>query len=142
MKTEPFTIERTFNASVTRVWHAITDKVEMKQWYFDLPEFKTEIGCKFQFEGGPDDRKYVHLCRVTDVIPNKKLAYSWKYDGYSGESFVMFELFGEGDKTRVKLTHAGLETFPADNPDFDRKNFEAGWTEIIGTSLKNYLEKN
>lgn len=142
MKAQPFTIERTFNASVSKVWKAITDKDEMKNWYFDLPEFKPEIGCKFQFEGGPDDRKYVHLCRVTDVIPNKKLAYSWKYDGYSGESFVMFELFGEGDKTRVKLTHAGLETFPADNPDFDRKNFEAGWTKIIGTSLKNYLEKN
>ena len=27
------------------------------------------------------------------------------------------------------------------NKDFDRKNFEAGWNEIIGSSLKKYLEE-
>ncbi len=62
-------------------------------------------------------------------------------DLYTGESFVTFELFNEGDKTKLKITHAGLETFP-DNPDFAKHNFEAGWTHIIGTSLTEYLEKN
>jgi hypothetical protein len=27
------------------------------------------------------------------------------------------------------------------NPDFDKKNFMAGWTQIIGTSLKDFVEK-
>ena len=44
-------------------------------------------------------------------------------------------------KTRVKLTHAGLETFPANNPDFARGSFEMGWTDIIGRSLKGYLKR-
>jgi len=50
-------------------------------------------------------------------------------------------LFAEGNKTRVKLTHTGLETFPASNADFAKGNFVQGWTHIIGTSLKEYLEK-
>ncbi len=34
---EPFIIERTYNAPVSKVWSAITDKDQMKQWYFDIP---------------------------------------------------------------------------------------------------------
>ena len=43
MKDEPFIIERTFNASVEKVWEAITDKDEMKKWYFDLAELVFEF---------------------------------------------------------------------------------------------------
>ena len=141
MTQEPFVIERTFNAPAERVWKAITDKEEMKQWYFNLAEFKPEVGFEFQFEGGPDDRKYLHLCTVTEVIPGKKLTHSWRYDGYEGISFVTWELFDEGLSTRVRLTHEGLETFPINNPDFARENFAKGWTGILGTSLKAYVEK-
>ena len=84
-------------------------------------------------------QKYLHLCKVVEVVEGKKIAYTWKYDGYAGESKVTFELFEEGNKTRLKLTHEGLETFPADNKDLAKENFVAGWTEIIGTSLKNFL---
>jgi hypothetical protein len=43
--------------------------------------------------------------------------------------------------TRLKLTHTGLETFPKSNPDLDKKNFAAGWTDIIGNYLKGFVEK-
>jgi uncharacterized protein YndB with AHSA1/START domain len=141
MKPEPFVIERTYNAPIDKVWQAITDKDKMKQWYFDLKEFKPEVGFEFQFTGGTEENKYLHICKITEVTPGKKLTHSWKYDGYPGESFVTFELFDEGDKTRLKLTHAGLETFPQ-GKDFARESFTAGWTYIIGKSLTEFLEKN
>jgi uncharacterized protein YndB with AHSA1/START domain len=142
MENEAFIIERTYNAPIEKVWKAISNNNEMKKWYFVLPEFKAEIGFEFQFHGGPPDKSYLHLCRVTDVIPGKKLSYSWRYDGYQGISLVTFELFAEGNKTRLKLTHEGLESFaPNNNPHFDKKNFEGGWLQIIGTSLKEFLEK-
>jgi hypothetical protein len=53
---------------------------------------------------------------------------------------VTFELFADGDKTQLKLTHEGLETFPK-TPSFARKNFMEGWTQIIGSSLKDFVEK-
>ncbi len=141
VKSEPFVIERTFNAPVQKVWKAITDKDQMKQWYFDLPEFKPEVGAEFKFLGGkPCEKSYLHLCKVTEVVPGKKLTYSWRYDGYEGNSFVTFELFAEGSQTRLKLTHAGLETFPKSNPDLAKKNFAEGWTHILGASLKQFLE--
>ena len=142
MKSEPIIVERVYDAPVEKVWKAITDREQMKQWYFDLAAFKPEVGFEFQFEGGNEDRIYVHLCKVLEVIKGKKLTYSWRYEGFQGNSLVSFELFPEGEKTRLKLTHEGLETFPADNPDFEKKNFVAGWTEIIGTNLKTFLEKS
>ena len=33
-------LERTFDAPVGRVWTALTDVNEMRQWYFDLKEFQ------------------------------------------------------------------------------------------------------
>jgi uncharacterized protein YndB with AHSA1/START domain len=123
MEAAPFVIERTYNAPADKVWQAITDKDKMKQWYFDLKEFKPEVGFEFQFSGGTREQTFLHLCKITEVIPGKKLTHTWTYDGYPGESFVTFELFAEGDKTRLKLTHAGLETFPG-QPAFARTNFE------------------
>jgi uncharacterized protein YndB with AHSA1/START domain len=141
MKNEPFVIERTYLATAEKVWKAITEKEKMKQWYFDIKDFKPEVGCDFQFIGGTDEKKYLHLCKITEVHPGKKLAYSWRYDGYEGMSSVTFELTGEGTSTKVKLTHEGLETFPSNNPDFAKENFEEGWTYIIGTSLKVFVEQ-
>ena len=142
MKQEPFVIERTYNAPVEKVWKAITDRDAMQKWYFEFAEFKPEVGFEFSFEGGPPEKTYLHLCKITEVVPLKKLSYTWRYDGYKGDSTVTFELFPEGSKTRVKLTHAGLETFAVNNnPDLDKKNFEAGWNDIIGNLLKEYVEK-
>jgi uncharacterized protein YndB with AHSA1/START domain len=138
---EAVVIERTFNASVARVWRALTDVEEIRQWYFDLKEFRAKVGFEFEFTVEHEGMKFDHRCEVTEVIPQKKLAYTWRYEGYEGNSLVTFELFAEGDKTRLKLSHEGLETFPK-LPQFARENFTAGWTEIIGSSLKKFLEKD
>ncbi len=143
MKNEPFVIERTYHAPIEKVWKAITDKADMKQWYMNISEFKPEVGFEFKFYGGKDENnQYLHLCKITEVSIGKKLTYSWRYDGYEGISYVTFELFAEGDSTKVRLTHTGLETFPASNPDLAKENFATGWTALMGTSLKDFVEKN
>lgn len=139
--TEPFVIERSFNAPVEQVWKAITDKEQMKQWYFDINAFKPEVGFEFNFIGQDECVQYMHLCRITEVVPLKKLSYTWHYKGYEGSSTVTFELFQEGNTTRLKLTHEGLETFPANNSSFTKESFASGWTAIIGTSLSIFLKK-
>ena len=141
MNNEPIIIERTYNVPTATVWKAISDKNEMKKWYFDLAEFKPEVGFEFQFYGGKEERQYLHLCRITEVIVGRKLTYSWRYDGYEGISYVTFELFNEGKQTRLILTHKGLKSFPVSNPDLARENFVEGWTHIINISLKEFLEK-
>lgn len=141
MNGEPIIIERTVNAPVSKVWKALTENDQLKQWYFDLKEFRPEVGFKFQFTAGAEDKLYVHLCEITHVEFEKKLAYTWQYEGYEGNSLVTFELIPEGGQTKIKLTHVGVNTFPSDLPDFARTNFVAGWTDIIGRILKDYVEK-
>ncbi len=142
MDNNPFVIEKSYPVSIEKVWKAITDPTQMKVWYFDLPGFSPTVGYEFEFMGGsPDGEQFRHICRVTEVIPNRKLSYTWRYDGFPGESLVSFELFSEGEQaTRLRLTHKGLETFPADNPNLARNNFVMGWTEIIGKSLVDFLK--
>ena len=139
---QPIRMERIYNAKVKKVWQAITDNNQMKQWYFDIAEFKPEVGFEFQFTGeGKDGEKYIHLCKVVEVIKEKKLTYSWRYDGFEGNSFVTFELSAEGEETKLKLRHAGLETFPVTASNaFAKENFAEGWNYITGTSLKQFVE--
>ena len=98
------------------------------------------MGFEFEFTVEHEGMTYHHLCKITEVIPQKKLAYTWRYKGHEGNSLVTFELFADGDKTRLKLTHEGLETFPK-TTSFARENFMKGWTQIIGSSLKDFVEK-
>ncbi len=135
-------VKEVYDAPIQKVWKALTDKEEMKKWYFDLSEFKAEVGFEFQFAGqGVKGEHYMHLCKITEVIPHKRLQYSWEYENLEGSSLVTFDLIEEGNKTQVTLTHTGIETFPQDNADFDIKNFQGGWTELLTKLLHDYLVK-
>ena len=140
LQSDPIIVENTFPDTPGQLWRAITDPEEMKHWYFDLPGFRPEPGYTFSFVGGTDEHQYVHLCEVKESIPNVKLSYTWKYEGYDGTSLVTFTIYPEQQQTRLKLTHEGLDTFPESNPDLARSNFVAGWNEIIGTHLSEYFK--
>ncbi|MGN6352554.1 MAG: SRPBCC family protein [Parafilimonas sp.] len=136
------TVEKLYNAPVEQVWNALTDKEEMRKWYFNVSDFKPEKGFEFSFAGqGSKGEEYVHACKVLEVIPNKKLQYSWVYKGYPGYSVVTFELFEEGNATRLKLTHEGLESFAENGPDFAITSFNGGWNEIVNVMLEKFLAK-
>jgi uncharacterized protein YndB with AHSA1/START domain len=134
-------IERTYEAPIERVWEALTNKDQMKHWYFEVTDFKAEVGFEFQFSAASEGKTYLHKCRVVEANPITKVAYTWSYDGYVGQSLVTFELFSEDkNKTRLKLTHSDLDTFSKDNPEFSHENFNEGWKSILGQSLRNFVE--
>jgi uncharacterized protein YndB with AHSA1/START domain len=134
-------LERLFQAPVELVWKALTETDALNQWYFPLPEFRAEPGFAFEFTVEHQGTKYRHLCTVTEVVPRQRLSYSWRYDGFEGDSLLTFELLAEGEATRVKLTHSGLDTFPK-LPDFQRKNFQGGWTYFMDQALNEHLSGN
>ena len=140
----PIIIERTFNAPVETVWKAITSVDDMKQWWphlAPLQSFKPEVGFETQFSIRHNEKNFLHLWKVTEVIPLRKITYDWKFGGYPGSSSITFELFSEGNKTKINLTHKGLETFlPESNPDLARGNFLMGWTSLAST-LGEFVEK-
>jgi uncharacterized protein YndB with AHSA1/START domain len=81
------------------------------------------------------------MWRVTDVVPQKLISYAWKYEGYPGDSVVMFELSEQDNSTKLRLTHRVLEDFPEDIPEFERESGMEGWTFIIKKRLKEFLER-
>jgi len=59
---------------------ALTDKNKMRQSYFDIRDFKLEVGFDFQFYAGDGKKQYLHICKIKEVVPGKKISYRWKYD--------------------------------------------------------------
>jgi len=139
---EAVVVEQTFETSREVVWRAITEIDQMRQWYFEnIPSFKPEVGFETQFNVENEGRNFLHIWKVAEVVPMKKIVCNWKYDGYSGDSFVVFELFEQNNLTKLRLTHKVLESFPQDIPEFSRESCVGGWTFFIRKSLKEYLEK-
>ena len=112
------------NAPLDKVWNAITNKEQMKNWYFDVPDFEPKIGNNFSFYGGDENEEYHHFCEIVDLIPNEKLKHSWTYPEISKET----------------LTHKGLEAFEHLGENFKIHSFRKGWEDIVGKSLKEFVE--
>jgi uncharacterized protein YndB with AHSA1/START domain len=140
---EPIVVEQTFQADADTVWKSITEIDLMRQWYFNtIPSFKPEVGFETQFNVESGGRSFLHLWKVTEIVPLKKIVYNWKYDGIPGDSFVVFELFRQNDMTTLRLTHQIKESFPDNIPEFSRESGVIGWTFFIRKSLKEFLQKN
>jgi len=138
----PVIVEQTYQATISKVWNAITDENQMRKWYFEtMHSFKPEVGFETEFNVSSNGIDYLHSWRVTEVIDEKKITYRWKFGGYKGESFVTFELSKDNHLTKLKLSEIGIESFPQDNPDFSRKSWMDGWNYFIRESLKAFLDE-
>jgi uncharacterized protein YndB with AHSA1/START domain len=139
---EPIIVMQNMNAPVEVIWRAITEREQMKQWYFDIDKFRAEEGFVFSFEGGTESTPYTHLCTITEVQPCQKLSYTWRYVGYDGDTLVSFFLQPiTPQQTMVTLTHSGIESFGNSHPDLAKSNFEEGWQHIIKVALKDFAEQ-
>jgi uncharacterized protein YndB with AHSA1/START domain len=134
----PLIKEFYYNVPSEKVWQTLTDMDKMKQWYFpQLQKFEPVVGYKFHFDD--NNLAYHKEWIVTKVVAGKTLAHSWAYKGYSGSSEVTFDLFAVENKTTLRVTQTGLESFP-DHPHFKRERFESGWDNLLGQNLKHLLE--
>ena len=132
---EPIVVEQVYEAPVHVVWKAITDKDQMHQWFFEpMVDFRPEAGFETQFSVGFEGQDYIHQWRVTEVIPERRIAYDWRYGGFAGSSSVIWELSETPSGTKLKLTHEGHETFPQENPAFTRESCQAGWDYFTSNS--------
>jgi len=112
----------------------------MKQWYFDnIPEFKTEVGFKTQFNVKAPSRDFLHIWTISEVIPFQKIVYNWKFKGLPGSADVSFELFEEKNKTLLRVTNKVIEDFDSSIPEFQRESCQGGWNYFINERLKAFL---
>lgn len=136
----PIIVEQKFEVPVQKVWDAITIHDQMIKWFFEnIPDFKPETGFEVVFDVHSESRVFSHRWKVTEVIPNKRIMYTWRYELYKGDSFVTFELFETGNQTLLRLTSTITEDFDDHIPEFLRESCMAGWEYFIKERLHSYL---
>ena len=139
----PIIVEQTYRASRNQVWEAITNKNLMRQWFFEnIGDFVLRVGFYTSFNVASGGKNYLHVWRVVEVVPKARLVLEWQYGGYPGDSFVTLDLADSGDGTRLRLTHRGLDTFPADDPALSRESCINGWNYFVKERLRTFLEAN
>jgi len=140
---KPVIVEQTYDSSISNVWEAITQLDQMKRWFFEnIESFDPKVGFETKFNVHVEGRDFMHLWKLTEVIPLKKITYNWRYEGYPGDSYVTFELFEQDDQTILRLTHEVVESFPDDLPEFTRESTVGAWNYFIGKTLKEYLTES
>jgi len=137
----PIVVEEIYPVAPAVVWQALTDPTQMSQWFFEpIESFRPEVGFETRFTVRAFEKDFVHLWKVTEVVPLHRLAYTFDYEGYHGDAGVTWELEEVADGTRLTLTHRGVESYPRDEPAFEREAGVAGWTYFLRESLKGFLE--
>jgi len=96
------------------VWEYLTKPELMEQWLMKN-DFKPIVGHDFQFRTGPIpslDFDGIFYCKVLEIVPFKKLSYSWRSGPGEGEitldSVVVWKLEPKDKGTELLLEHSGF----------------------------------
>lgn len=96
------------------VWEFLTKPELMAQWLMEN-DFQPIVGCDFQFRTRPMPNfnfDGIVYCKVLEIVPFKKLSYSWKGGPGNGkttlDSIVEWELQAKDGGTELSLRHEGF----------------------------------
>jgi uncharacterized protein YndB with AHSA1/START domain len=123
--------EAVYPHSPERVWRALVDPAELAAWLMPN-DFAAEVGHEFSLETG-DDAIGTIQCEVLEIDEPKLLRCRWS--AVFGDTVVTFELFPEGDGTRLRVVHDGW-TEPV-HPNWS--GFDEGWTQKLEQDLPRVL---
>jgi uncharacterized protein YndB with AHSA1/START domain len=139
----------TIEASPEVVFRALVNSEEVTKWFQDEVTLEPKVGGKVRFVCLKDkhsekqlDRDYINEGIIKEFVPNRKLAYTWKFNDLPDfpETLVVWELEEiEPNKTRVKLNHTGFTGKETGMTSLE--NHEKGWTELI-KKLAKYCTGN
>lgn len=146
-----FTIERTYDAPVARVFAAFADWEAKKLWFEGPPDWEQgearmdfRVGGREVNKGGPKGGP-VHSfeARYYDIVPDERIVYA--YEMYMGDqrisvSVATIEMKPDGNRTKLKLTEQGAYLDGFDNGS----QREAGTRELfdaLGASLKTPIKR-
>jgi len=104
-----------FQHSPEVVWEYLTKADLIEQWLMKS-DFEPIIGYDFQFKSRPlPDLNFdgIIYCKVLEVVPFKKLSYSWKSGPGNGgitiDSLVVWILDPKEGGTQLLLEHSGFK---------------------------------
>lgn len=133
-QTRSVVIEKMFAHAPEKLWRALTEPALLTQWLL-TNDFLPEIGREFQFRnepvGGWDG---VIDCKVLEVEPLQRLAYSWRALGL--ESRVEFTLTRVDGGTQLRMEHSGFRA----TQQAAYQGAQYGWQRFLG-NLERLLDE-
>lgn len=132
-------VDEVFPHTPAVVWKTLTTPALMSRWLaMTSAGFAPTKGARFTYQTTPaGEWDGVIHCEVLEVIPNERLAYTWKGGheanvGYGSrlETVVTWTLSKVDAGTRLRLVHSGF-VHPQNDTAF--KNMSVGWTKVVGT---------
>jgi uncharacterized protein YndB with AHSA1/START domain len=109
-------------APAARVWKHITDPAKIAGWLMPN-DFESGIGRAFSLDCGIEGKI---RCVVKEIVPKKKLVYSWTSAQLKIETTVTITLKADQGGTLVTLVHSGWDALPPSEEGKSR-SFGEGW---------------
>lgn len=118
------------------IWKTLTTGDLIARWLMAPTGFEPVAGNRFTYKTKPAGAwdGTIH-CEVLQVIPNERLAYSWRGGdegnvGYGSrlETIVTWTLSRVASGTRVRLVHSGF-VLPKNDAAF--ANMSEGWKKVV-----------
>ena len=141
-----FCLERSYQASPQRVFHAFADPEAKARWFAGPEEWVAAVAeVDFRVggretnvrgsKGGPVSR---FDAIYQDIVPNERIMFSYDMhldDRRISVSLTTIEFKPEGSGTRLVFTEQGAYLDGWDNPA-DREEGTAGWLDALGAELE------
>ena len=125
-------LRRTFSAPPERVFRAWTEPQEMKQWWgpgeYSAPQVEVDlrVGGRFRIAMKPPEGDLFYLGgEYREVVPPKRLVFTWQWEGDPVETLVTLEFLDLGGMTELIVTH---ERFPDEE---QCQRHREGWSATL-----------
>ncbi|MCA1813954.1 MAG: SRPBCC domain-containing protein, partial [Halobacteriales archaeon] len=111
------THEVTYPHPPERVWRALTEPAQLREWLMETTFREAKAGHRFRFTADPvPGWNGITDCVVREVQPLRKLSYTWAGSNGKGEPYppttVTWTLTPTPDGgTKLRLEHTGLTGF-------------------------------
>jgi len=133
--------EIAINAPAERIFEALTNPEQRKQWWGSEGRFQTKhmesdlrVGGKWKMSGDGFGRPFTVTGEYRAIERPRLLAFTWlpSWQPNATETLVRFELSETNGVTTVRVTHSGLTA----------ESFEAhkGWPQILDW-LRRFAER-
>ena len=133
--------EITINAPAERIFEALVDPEQRKQWWgregrFQATDVESDlrVGGKWKMSGSGFGRPFTVSGEYRAIERPRLLAFTWRpsWQASSAETLVRFDLFETDGKTTVRITHSGL--MPQDT------EAHQGWPQLLA-GLRAFVER-